>query len=246
MLGQPLRSLSITDSTNRVALEWDDAPHGATVTAGTQTAGRGRLGRSWSSPPGAGLYLSVVLRHIAPQNEGRLALVVALAVAEAADQVVGRRFRTKWPNDIIGTQTDGRFVKIGGILCEARGEGEKRRIVAGIGLNLNHELEQLPQRPLFPASSLRLLTGHSLEVAEVLPVVLASLERNLNSLGEGAWPVLKEDFVTRCVGLNEVGTVTGSSGKIYGMLRGIDDEGRLVISTSTGEQAIVAGDVGLV
>jgi BirA family biotin operon repressor/biotin-[acetyl-CoA-carboxylase] ligase len=129
-----------TTSTNDEARAWAeaDAPHGATVSADAQTAGRGRLGRSWTSPPGANLLMSVVVRGAwPPESVGWIPLAAAVAVAEAC----GPAFRIKWPNDVLAA--DGR--KVSGVLCEAEWSGGRLRYaIVGIGVNVGAAPPELP------------------------------------------------------------------------------------------------------
>jgi BirA family biotin operon repressor/biotin-[acetyl-CoA-carboxylase] ligase len=221
MFGFPHQHFDETDSTNRIALEWADAPHGAIVTANAQSRGRGRLGREWNSPPNRGLYLSLVLRDVDAQA---LSLRVGLGVALAVEEVTKLAIQIKWPNDLVC-----RDHKIGGILCDANGE----KTVVGIGLNLTHRENELPERPVFPASSLRLLGARELEPDEVLPPLLESLQRALENSN---W---REDVEARLFGRGEI----VRAGEVLGMLRGVDESGALQIQTSQKLENIVAGDV---
>lgn len=240
MLGTPLRQLETTDSTNRVALEWHDAPHGAAVVADEQTGGRGRLGRSWSSPAGKGLYLSIILRPGAALAVAPLSLLAGLAVANALEPLAGVKIRLKWPNDVLLQRTDGGLVKIGGILCEGRGE----IVVVGIGLNLNHERGELPERPLFPASSLKLETDREFEVNRVLTPLLQQMEACLTTLQAGQWDKLRSEFGRKCLGIGEVVRVKTETEQVVGIFESIGEDGALLLRTADGLKRIVAGDVG--
>ena len=235
MLGEPLLRLETTDSTNRVALDWEDAPHGAAVVARRQTGGRGRLGRVWVSPPDAGLYLSLVLRCETLQNGAVLSLLSALGVARALEHLTNFKIGVKWPNDILGFDPGGAPRKIGGILCEARGA----KIVVGIGLNLNQSAAELPQRPLFPATSLQLQSGRKWDVEVVLKAVLASLDEVLSR----GWDEERAEFERRCFGIGEVARVTTPSETLTGILAGVDEGGALWVRTAQGLKRVVAGEV---
>lgn len=132
-LGRPLKSFACLDSTSDELLRWAaaGAPHGACVRAEEQSAGRGRQGRAWHSPPGAGIYFSVLLRPLGVLGEwNSFSLAVGNGVARAIGEVFGLRAGLKWPNDLIA---GGR--KIGGILCETRAAAPGA-LAVGIGLNL--------------------------------------------------------------------------------------------------------------
>jgi BirA family biotin operon repressor/biotin-[acetyl-CoA-carboxylase] ligase len=142
-----IRHLAEVGSTNDVARAWagEGAPHGATVSADHQTAGRGRLGRSWTAAPGDSLAMSVVVRVAwPPERVGWVALAAAVAVARAC----GPGFRIKWPNDVWAP--DGR--KVAGVLCEAEwARGELAYVVVGIGVNVRSAPPQLPATSLLAA-----------------------------------------------------------------------------------------------
>lgn len=239
MLGTPLQHLTTTDSTNRVALDWHDAPHGAAIIADGQTGGRGRMGRSWSSPAGQGLYLSVVLRLDNSISLAPLSLVVGLAIANALEPLAQVKIRLKWPNDVLLQRPDGGLFKIGGILCEARGEV----IVVGLGLNLNHSQQDLPERPIFPASSLKLETGHYFNSQEVLPHILRELDQALTAFQNGQWEKLRHDFTRKCIGIGEVVRVKTENAQLIGILESIAEDGALLLRTADGLHHVVAGDV---
>ena len=155
------------ESTQRLLPE--DAPEGAVATTNEQTAGRGRLGREWVAPPGSSLLASIVLRPEVPTaNLPELSLVAGRAVARA----LGELAEVKWPNDVL---LNGR--KVAGILAEAR-EG---RVVLGIGINVSQSDDELPERPVHPATSLLLETGRTPPRADLLAAVLEQLEREYDA-----------------------------------------------------------------
>ncbi len=130
-------------STNDVVRAWLDegTPEVCLAVADEQTAGRGREGRSWTAPPGVGLLCSVGFRPswLAPEGAWRLAAIVALAMADAAEEVAGladRAIRLKWPNDLVVEPADGSVRKVGGVLGETVGlGGADPRAIVGIGVN---------------------------------------------------------------------------------------------------------------
>ncbi len=150
-----------------------DAVEGAVVVAGEQTAGRGRLGRSWVAPAGTSLLCSVQLRpKVPPDRLPELTGVIAHACAEAIEAVTRLKPELKFPNDIL---VEGR--KVAGILAEAR-EG---RVVAGIGVNVNIAEADLPSELETPATSLLVETGREIERVELLVELLARLERRYDA-----------------------------------------------------------------
>lgn len=223
MLGQPRQHFSETDSTNRVALDWDDAPEGALVIADAQSAGRGRLGRNWQSPAGKGLYFSLILRPDEP-NPARFALLAGLGVAAAVESIVEVPIACKWPNDILCNGC-----KIGGILCETRDQ----RVVVGVGLNVTHTREDLPTRPIFPASSLLLQSGKIFQIEPLLEAILGALEATF------ALTDWRTAYENRMWGRGEVARADGK----MGVVQGIEADGRLRLQTADGPKLIVAGEL---
>jgi BirA family biotin operon repressor/biotin-[acetyl-CoA-carboxylase] ligase len=220
-LGAPRLHLRSTDSTNdrARALALAGAPHGTLVTAGEQTAGRGRQGRTWSAPPGRALLASLVLRD-AP---ALLALASALAVAD----VVGDGATIKWPNDVL---LGGR--KVSGILAESRSE---HWVVLGIGINVAVRACDLPPEVAVRAGGLGLEPA---DVEPTLSALLAALERRL---GQDASAILG-DYRARDALLGH--DVRWQHG--LGVAAGIDDAGRLLVDRADGERvALDAGEVHL-
>ncbi len=220
-IGHPRLHLRVTDSTNERArvLAAAGAPHGTLVTAGTQTAGRGRQGRSWSAPPSRALLMSLVVREQATL----LPLRAGLAVADVA----GPEARVKWPNDVL---VDGR--KVAGVLVESRPlEGWA---VVGIGINVAVDPQELPGGLRSTAGTLglqpadveavleRLLVALTARLAEAPPTVLAGLrERDALAGRRVAW--------------------TGGEG----IADGIDAAGALRVRVGDATVALDAGEVHL-
>jgi BirA family transcriptional regulator, biotin operon repressor / biotin---[acetyl-CoA-carboxylase] ligase len=220
-LGAPRLHLRTTTSTNERARELAraGAPHGTLVTAAEQSAGRGRQGRTWSAPPGRALLLSLVLRewpYLVP-------LVAALAVADVA----GPQARVKWPNDVL---LEGR--KVAGILAEGR--PQEGWLVLGIGLNVAVDLADLPPDLRDTAATL----GRAPEQVEAARgELLAALERRLAEPAEATLTALR---ALDALHGREVRWAAGT-----GRAAGIDDEGRLLVQTPAGLEAIGSGEVHL-
>jgi BirA family biotin operon repressor/biotin-[acetyl-CoA-carboxylase] ligase len=221
-LGLPrlhLRTATSTSDRAR-ALALAGAPHGTLVTAGEQTAGRGRQGRRWSAPAGHALLCSLVLRD--PPT--LLPLAAAVAVAE----VCGADAQIKWPNDI---HVAGR--KVAGILAEGR--PQERWAVLGIGLNVAVRLDDLPPELHATAGTLGL---QARDVEAVLAHLLRALERTL-TLDP---PAILDAWRARDALLGrEIRWAAGT-----GRASGIDDSGRLVVEVADGSRtALEAGEVHL-
>jgi BirA family biotin operon repressor/biotin-[acetyl-CoA-carboxylase] ligase len=214
---------------------------GAVFVADEQLAGRGRRGREWASPPGYGIYLSVLLRpELPPDALPLLTLMAAVAVARAIRDVGGGEARIKWPNDIL---ISGH--KVCGILTEMVADAESLScVILGIGLNVNTPADLLPERPLFPASSLAALAGRRLPRAELLGVLLNQLDQGYCSLQmEGAGPMLAaweelSDLMGRRV------CVTRVTDEVVGIAEGLDASGALRIRDDAGApHLILSGDI---
>jgi BirA family biotin operon repressor/biotin-[acetyl-CoA-carboxylase] ligase len=169
--GRPYRYLERCESTQRELPA--DAPEGAVVAAGEQTAGRGRLGRSWQAAPGTSLLFSVNLRPaVETARLPELSVVAGLATAEAVRRVTGLVPEIKLPNDLL---LEGR--KLAGILAEARED----RVVLGIGVNVNVERADLPTDAELEATSLLVEFGTTVDRGELLAAILLELERRYDA-----------------------------------------------------------------
>ena len=169
--GQPYEHVGSTPSTQLLLAP--DAPEGALVVAEEQTAGRGRLGRSWFAPAGTSLLCSLQLRPDTPTERlPELTGVAARACADAIAALTGLEPALKFPNDVL---VGGR--KVAGILAEAR-DG---RVVLGVGINVNLPADELPEDVDRPATSLLVETGRELDRAELLAELLERLERRYDA-----------------------------------------------------------------
>jgi BirA family biotin operon repressor/biotin-[acetyl-CoA-carboxylase] ligase len=173
-LGQPLIDLEEATSTNDVLRELagQGAAEGTTVVARLQTRGRGRQYRPWHSPPGLGLYLSVLLRPPWPASEsGALALLAGIAVATALQQLGVSDLKLKWPNDVLA---GGK--KISGVLIEPALKGDHiAHAVIGIGVNVRHGAEDFPPELRGTATSCALM-GLDCSLVQARAAVLAALD----------------------------------------------------------------------
>ncbi|RMH38594.1 MAG: biotin--[acetyl-CoA-carboxylase] ligase [Deltaproteobacteria bacterium] len=226
------RCASTNDEADRLARA--GAPHGAVVTAREQTAGRGRAGRSWYSPPGDNLYLSVVLRPpLAPRDVPPIALAAGVGVCDAVN-AAGVPASVKWPNDVL---VDGH--KIAGVLAEASCRGERiDHVVLGIGVNVNGTA--FPGGLRTPPTSLRLaLGGTPVDLPAFRDALLAHLERWLDRLFSGGVAAIAEAWCTRCPAIGRPVVADG----VAGVARGLDADGALIVDTPAGPRRVVAGDV---
>lgn len=240
------RHFTATDSTNEEALRWgrEGASHGAYVTADAQTAGRGRRGRAWSSPPGKGLYLSLIVRPGAPHRDSATLLpglnfAACLAATRAVREVTGLTCHTKWPNDVLA---NGR--KIAGLLSEAMWrEGRLDFSVVGIGINVNQAQDDLPPRPLYPASSLFIESGQEWPINEVRDRWLHHFGNYYKRLEKGDWEQVRDEFWRRCAQRNREVIVQSEGETLTGTALALGSDGALLLETSSGMRRILAGDV---
>ena len=214
---------------------------GTAVLARSQTAGRGRLGRSWSSPPGHGLYLSLILRPaIEPQKAPIITLASAVAVAETLS--IGFRLEAdiKWPNDIL---VGGK--KISGILLEAATEKDRFKYgILGIGINLGQR--HFPPEISETATSFFIETGRSVEVEEFLPVLLGRLDGWYRVSIDRPTDVLSRWQEMSTWSNNRAVRILCPEGTLDGITRGLTSEGALSIELSNGQiRKVFSGEVSL-
>jgi BirA family biotin operon repressor/biotin-[acetyl-CoA-carboxylase] ligase len=234
-----------TGSTNEDAMRLAraGAPEGTLVVAEHQTAGRGRLGRTWVSPRRSNLYASFVLRpSIAPGAAPQLALVAGVAVARALTASGAAGVAIKWPNDCL---LDGR--KVAGILTEMDAEIDRvRAVILGIGVNLNMPSRAFPSELRETATSLQQATGRRVDRIAFTAILCETLEDAYGRfLAEGFGALVGEWEARSCLAGRRV-TVECAGRRTTGTVRGLDPDGRLVLDGPEGEERIVAGDVTVV
>ncbi len=216
------------------------APEGTRVVATTQTAGYGRLGHRWESPPG-GLYLSVLLRP--PRtSDALLPLAVGAHVADALGQMWGIRPRLKWPNDLLVARESSPARKLAGVLLDAVAlAGPEAKVVAGIGINVRIPPGGLPSGLSRPAVALEELVTPCPTVREVEEVVVSAALDASRSLAE---PSGAGREVERCQQLLfGVGARAWVDGAPAGRIRRIASDGALVVEQNGEPMTIRAGDL---
>ncbi len=237
--------LDETGSTNSEAMRiaGDGAPSGTWVIAGTQTAGRGRSGRAWVSPPG-NFHASLILRDVSPlETAAQLALVSGVAVHAAVMASTGgsltAAIELKWPNDILL----GRC-KLGGILVESSVSRREQSALAvvGIGLNLAHHPE-LPGRPATDLSA----HGASIAPLNFLPCLDRSMQEWISNWASGdGFATVREAWLARSLPPGTGLTVSAGQGVLTGVFAGLDPMGALLLMAPSGAlQTVTFGDVAL-
>ncbi len=247
--GRRLVFFESTGSTNPDAKRFaeEGAPHGTTVVADRQTAGRGRRGRSWESPAGRSIYFTSIVRPaFVPDKASMITLVMALSVAEAIQEVTGIPTGIKWPNDIV---VNGK--KVVGILTEMSMTPEMNEIqflVAGVGVNVNQEsLEEFPEDLRGTATSLKIESGRQFDRAALLAEILARFEESYETFERTVdLSGLRARYESRLVGRNAVVRVLDPAGEYTGISRGITETGELIVEKESGERTLVyAGEVSV-
>lgn len=237
-LGHRVEAHRVIGSTNdraRALLSTPDG-EGVAVVAEEQAAGRGRLGRSWSSPPGRNLMVSVAFRPSLAAGDGAwLGIAAALAAWRAcrsrADVVL------KWPNDIV----DGRGHKVGGLLVETAVDGDRlTEAVIGVGLNVNWRRDEMPPE-LVQATSLAELAGHDVDRAALLAALLAALDDEVAAVEAGRSPIAR--YRAACATLGTDVEVLMGGRLVTGTARDVGHDGALILDTIDGEVRCTSGEV---
>ena len=233
-----------TDSTNLRIRELGDAgaPHGTLAVADMQTAGRGRRGRTWESPPGSSIYMSILLRpDIIPGAAPMLTLVMACSVAEGISDCENVDVRIKWPNDVIA---GGK--KLVGILTEMSTQIDYiNHVTIGVGINVN--MTEFPENIRDTATSLRLETGHEVRRAPLIAAIMKRFEENYAVfLKTQDMSGLMEKYSGMLINLDRDVLVLGAEDSYKAHALGIDRQGELIVRREDGtEEKIYAGEVSV-
>jgi BirA family transcriptional regulator, biotin operon repressor / biotin---[acetyl-CoA-carboxylase] ligase len=224
-LGDPRHDVESCESTQ--ALVDASLPEGALVVADHQTAGRGRLGRTWEAPPGTAILCSLLLKPPPERHAPELSLVAGVAVADMLERATGLSVQIKWPNDVMLRRR-----KVAGCLAE----GRDGAVVLGIGVNVNQRSEELPEG----AGSLRTLTGREWDREELLASLLDDLGHRYAEWRAGGLDAVYEGLAPRDFLRGRRVSVNGTSG----VASKIDRDGRLEIEVGHGERVTVeSGEV---
>jgi BirA family transcriptional regulator, biotin operon repressor / biotin---[acetyl-CoA-carboxylase] ligase len=218
-----------------IELAQEGCPSGTVVVADEQTAGQGRFGRSWHSEPGAGLYMSEVLRlKICPDSLPLVTLALGLATAEALTNLAGVAPDLRWPNDVML-----RGKKCAGILVQLH----ETVLIAGIGINVNHTF--FPPELADTATSLRLVTGREQSSEKLLANLVDAVDEHLqNLLQNGRESVLRAFSQASSYVRGRRVIVDQSGTEITGVTDGLDPQGFLLLRQDNGKRTLIlAGGV---
>jgi BirA family biotin operon repressor/biotin-[acetyl-CoA-carboxylase] ligase len=219
-----------------------ESAEGLVVVADQQTAGRGRRGHTWFSPPGSGLYVSVVLAPATAIEPARattlLTLAAGVALAEGIEQATGLRIDLKWPNDL---QVARR--KLGGILAESTGAGDRPDVVV-VGYGINVRAAAFPPELRDRATSLESELGRASEHHLLLVETLAALSRRYEDLLAGRFDAILDAWRRLAPGASGARVAwTTNAGTASGVTEGIDDLGALLVRMGDRVERIVSGEV---
>ncbi|GIP20070.1 biotin--[acetyl-CoA-carboxylase] ligase [Paenibacillus sp. J22TS3] len=244
VLGRQLKVLDVTTSTQEDVrrLAEEGAQEGTLVIAEEQTVGRGRFGRKWFSPPGKGIWMSLLLRPGLPLScAPQLTLLTAVAVCRAIRSVTGVDSGIKWPNDLL---VHGR--KICGILLESVAEDERiRYCIAGIGIDANMTAEDYPEELRDKVSSLRLESGQPIDRESLIGAVMSELEKLYKLYLEEGFGPIAHLWEALSVTINQEVTLNTPQGPVTGYATGIDMSGALILDQDGRKTLIFSGDVQL-
>lgn len=243
VFGRNIICLETVDSTNTLASDLGSggAIHGTVVIADSQVKGRGRLGRSWISPPRRSIALSILLRPpLKPGDATLLTVLSAVACCRALRSSTTLQVSIKWPNDLV---IDDR--KIGGILTEVKTEGRKILFaVIGIGINVNSDSGDFPPDLRNIVTSLKAETGRECPRTLITAAILNEIEYWYDILISGGRNSLLREWRTLCSSLGREVIVTIDREIFAGIAEGIDDRGMLLLRISEGTiKTIHSGDV---
>ena len=234
-----------TDSTNTRAKELalQGAPHGTVLVAGGQTEGRGRMGRSFTSPAGMGVYLSVILRpNCTPNQLMHLTCAAAVAAAQAVEAISGVVPAIKWTNDLVA---NGK--KLGGILTELglNSHGTVDYAIIGIGINCCQKPEDFPPELQDMATSVSALGGRSTSTAELTAALICSLWQIDKGL-LAAKATLIQAYKDRCMTIGQDVVLVQGDQRQYGRALDLDDDGGLIVKFSDGQvRTVTFGEISV-
>lgn len=242
LIGQTVMYYPLIESTNDLAkmLVPGQPEEGTVIVAESQTAGRGRLGRSWSSADGQGIWMSLILRPRLPLAElPKLTMMAAVAVRAAIADTTDLPALIKWPNDLL---VNGK--KVCGILAELSGEADSMAyLILGIGINVNQEREDFPEELRESAGSLRMERGSGIDRMALMISVLQRLEEAYNRVGSEGFAGMLEDCRRFSATIGSTVTVRNGKQTLTGLAETIGEDGGLQLTLDSGETvSVYAGE----
>ncbi|EUJ24540.1 birA bifunctional protein [Listeria grandensis FSL F6-0971] len=240
-IGQQVAFYPDVTSTQIIAhqLVGEGAPSGTVIVADQQTAGKGRLARPWNSQKGTGIWMSTILRPEIPmQQVPQFTFIASLAIAEAIENVTGLEPQIKWPNDLY---IDKR--KVCGVLTEMQAEAEQvHAVIIGTGINVNQDA--FPEELREKATSLAILAGHPISRGALYGEIVGQLEKYYELFLNQGFAPIKLLWEARAIPFSEKIIAKTLKGEIRGTVKGISDEGVLIVQDAVGEEhAIFSADI---
>ena len=245
IVGRDIRVFEQTTSTNDVIekLARDGVKEGAVVFAESQTKGRGRLGRAWTSPARKGLWFSVLLRpDLRPQETTRLTVASAAALRRAIQSETGLDPEIKWPNDILI-----RGKKVAGILTELSAELDRvKHVILGIGVDVNLGANEFPAELRKTATSLKIESGKAISRPELATAILRELDHDYARVCGNFFADVADEWEAHCTTIGRAVTIQIGGRRMSGRAESLDDDGALLLRTEHGHlERITGGDVTL-
>lgn len=244
-VGRQLHCYRLTRSTNDLAAEFAEggAADGTVITAEEQSAGKGRLGRSWYSPAGTGIYLSILLRPaIKPERAPGISVMTALALARTLESYTPGDVTIKWPNDVL---IGGR--KVAGILTELSADRNAiNYLIVGVGLNVNHGVGNFPTELRSSATSLRRVLKRKLHRVTIARQFLLQFEREYLRYLQHDLSTVRKELRSYSSLLGKEITLISGEHRQQGRVVDFDSSGCLVLQQGTRRVSIAAGEVTVV
>lgn len=243
IIGEPLLLFDLVDSTNSVAHRLADEgyPDGTVVIANRQTAGRGRHGRIWLSPPNRNIYMSVLLKPPLDSRKATLlTLMAAVACCRTVRDLADIDASIKWPNDIVvGAR------KCGGILTETRpAAGSVQCAILGIGINVNVGEDEFDEFRSCNATSFKMETSRAWDRSAVAVKAVGELDRWYRTLLDGGAACIRSEWRSLSSTIGKLVSVSGGAETIVGVAADIDELGHLVLAMPDGStRCASAGDI---
>jgi len=245
IIGRDIRVFQETTSTNDVVEKFarDGVSEGVVVFAESQTKGRGRMGRRWMSPPGKGLWFSLLLRpKLRPTAVTQITVIAATALVRAIQKETGLQPDIKWSNDI---WIKGR--KVAGVLTEMSAELDTvKHVTLGIGLDVNLEEKDLPPELRQIATSLCIESGRKLDRAQMAATLLRELEFDYQRISRGSFEAVADEWEQRCITVGRQVSINLGLKVLKGRAEALDADGALLLRSEHGHlERIIGGDVTL-
>jgi len=243
LIGKRIRVMEATTSTNDEAIKYASSqePEGLVVLSESQTLGRGRMGRKWSSPKGKGLWFSVLLRPSLTANEcTKLTIAAAVSLRRAINQITGATPDIKWPNDLL---VKGR--KVAGILTEMQAELDcVKYVIIGVGVNVNQSGDEFPEQLREIAASLKIITGVPINRTALAEEIFREMDKDYKRIAQGRFEEIAQEWAINCGSLNANVDIQTGHRRITGRAESLDEVGALLVRTEHGRiERVTGGDV---